>query len=113
MKAKYVKERQLNSKTVWVFSTTKEVAASRKADFKDLIILMKRVSILTLYIKAYIDFCISAEGKIYVDERTVGGLIHYYKTTRHYCGKRLRESSKTSYDLAFKKIFSSPTLQGM
>ena len=38
-------------------------------------------------------------------------MIQYYKTTRHY-QERLRDSSKVSYDLAFKKVFEAPPFKG-
>lgn len=111
MKAKYVKERQLNSKTVWVFQPPKKWQQAVGARFQRFDNFDEASFHSHSIHQAYIDFCISAEGKIYVDERTVGGLIHYYKTTRHY-QERLRESSKTSYDLAFKKIFQAPPFKG-
>ena len=111
MKAKYVKERQLNDKTIWVFQPPKKWQQAIGARFQRFDAEWEANSHSLSVNQAYIDFCISESGKIFVDEQTVGGLIHYYKTTRHY-QKRLRASSKVSYDLAFKKVFEAPPFKG-
>lgn len=111
MKAKYITERQINDKIIWVFQPPKKWQQALGARFQRFDKELEACSHSNSVSQAWIDFCVSESGKIFVDERTVGGMIHYYKTTRHY-QERLRDSSKVSYDLAFKKVFEAPPFKG-
>jgi integrase len=111
MKAKYVTERQINDKIIWVFQPPKKWQQALGARFQRFDKELEACSHSNSVSQAYIDFCCSRDGRIFVDEHTVGGMIQYYKTTRHY-QERLRDSSKVSYDLAFKKVFEAPPFKG-
>ena len=111
MKAKYIYTRHLNDKTIWIFQPPKKWQQGIGARFNRFESELEACSHATAINQKWIDFCISESGKIFVDEQTVGGMIQYYKTTRHY-QERLRDSSKVSYDLAFKKVFEAPPFKG-
>lgn len=111
MKPKYVEERTLTqNKKVYVFhppNTWKQAVDARSMRFEH----RYEADAHSIGIQElYSDYCRNRDGRNYTDKQTVGGLISYYRTTRHY--KDLAHNSKESYDYHWNQLFKAPPLKG-